>query len=451
MGLSGLEIYKKLPQTNCGECDVPTCLAFAMKLAGGQAELAKCPHVSDEAKAELAESSAPPIKGIKIGSGDDEVKIGEETVLFRHEKRFENPTAIAVELSDDDSDFDKKLDDILSISIDRIGLTLAVDAIAVKATDNNKFASAVEKVASKSGKGIVLVSEDPVAIEAAIAKAADKNPIIASATAGNWEKMAEIAKANNATLIVKGKDSNEAAELTEKISAAGAENLIIDSGARSLATALADQINIRRLALKKKFRPLGYPTAIMAEEMASDALEQSDVASTFVAKYGGLVILSGVKAAHIYPLLVERMNIYTDPQRPMMVDEGIYEINDPGPDSPVLVTTNFSLTYFIVASEIEASRVGVHLAVHNSEGLSVLTAWAAGKFVSENIAPFLQKSGIFEKTNHKKLVIPGYVAQMSGEIESELPDIKVQVGPREAGDLPKFLKAWSPAKDEVTA
>lgn len=451
MGLSGLEIYKKLPQTNCGECGVPTCLAFAMKLAAGQAELAKCPHVSEEAKAELAESSAPPIRGINIGSGDTAFKIGEETVMFRHEKRFENPTGIAVLLNDDDAEFDSKLDKALGVSIDRIGLTLAVDAIAVKATDAAKFSAAVEKVAGKTNKGIILVSEDPAAIEAAIGKVAERKPLIVAATADNWEKMAAIAKDKGASLVVKGQNLDEAAELSEKVSSAGVADLVIDTGARNPGAVLADQINVRRLALKKKFRPLGYPTIVMANEMASDALTEVAVASGFIAKYGGLVVISATGAENLYPLLVERMNIFTDPQRPMMVDEGVYEINDPGPDSPVLVTTNFSLTYFIVSSEIEASRVGVHLAIHNSEGLSVLTAWAAGKFVSENIAPFLQKSGIFDKTSHKKLVIPGYVAQMSGELESELPGIKVQVGPREAGDLPQFLKTWSPAKDSVTA
>jgi len=451
MGLSGLEIYKKLPQTNCGECGVPTCLAFAMKLAAGQAELAKCPHVSEEAKAELAESSAPAIRGITIGNSDKSFKVGEETVLFRHEKRFENPTGLAVLISDDDSDFDAKLDRVLGISFDRIGLVLAADAIAVKGTDAAKFASAVEKVASKTDKGILLVSEDPAVIEAGIAKVADRKPLIASATSANWEKMAAIAKEKGASLVVKGQSLDEAAELSEKIANAGAQNLIIDSGSRDLGSVLADQTNIRRLALKKKFRPLGYPTVIMASEMADNSLAEATVASSFIAKYGGLVVLSDAQAETLYPLLVERMNIFTDPQRPMMVEEGVYEINDPGPDSPVLVTTNFSLTYFIVSSELESSRIGVHLAVHNSEGLSVLTAWAAGKFVSENIAPFLQKSGIFDKTSHKKLIIPGYVAQMSGELEAELPGIKVQVGPREAGDLPKFLKAWNPAKDSVTA
>ncbi len=451
MGLSGLEIYKKLPQTNCGDCDVPTCLAFAMKLAAGGAELSKCPHVSEEAKAELAESSAPPIRGISIGTGDNSFKVGEETVLYRHEKRFENPTGIAVMLADDDSDFDAKLERILSVSIDRIGLNLSVDAIAVKGSDANKFSQAVEKVASKTEKGIILASEDAALIKAAIEKVADRKPLIMAATADNFEDMAAIAKEKSAALVVKGKDINEAADISEKVSGKGVQNIIVDTGARDLSAALSDQTVVRRLALKKKFRPLGYPTVVMANEMAKDIADETSVASTFIAKYGGLVVLSDGQAATLYPLLVERMNIFTDPQRPMMVEEGIYEINDPGPDSPVLVTTNFSLTYFIVSSEVESSRVGTYLAVHDSEGLSVLTAWAAGKFVSENIAPFLQKSGIFDKTSHKKLIIPGYVAQMSGELEAELEGVKIQVGPREAGDLSKYLKAWNPAKDSVTA
>ncbi|RJQ32561.1 MAG: acetyl-CoA decarbonylase/synthase complex subunit gamma [Actinobacteria bacterium] len=451
MALSGLDIYKKLPKTNCGDCGVPTCLAFAMKLAQGQAELDTCPHVSEEAKSELMESSAPPIRSASIGLGEHAVKIGEETVMYRHEKRFENQTALALLLSDDmdDDEINKKLENITKIEFERIGLMLSADLVAIRATsDAAKFSALVEKVSKATEKGIILVSEDPAIMQAGLKVVADKKPLIYAATIDNWEKMAELAKANNCPLAIKGANLDEAADVSAKLTDAGYKELVIDSGARDIKGILADQVNSRRLALKKTFRPLGYPTIVFANEVSDDVAMQNMVASTLIAKYAGIVVLSELDAATLYPLMVERMNIFTDPQRPMTVEEGIYEVNNPTAESPVLVTTNFSLTYFILSSEVEGSRVPTWICIHDSEGLSVLTAWAAGKFVPENIAPFLKKSGIADKVNHKKLVIPGYVAQISGELEDEMGDWSVVVGPREAGDVPQFLKTWSPAGEK---
>lgn len=453
MALSGLDIYKKLPKTNCGDCGVPTCLAFAMKLAGNQAEIDACPHVTEEAKAELSESSAPPIRSVSIGAGEHAIKIGEETVMYRHEKRFENPTGIALLISDDMSDeqVDSQISDLNQIEFERIGLVFSTDLVVLKSTaDSAKFSALVEKVSKATEKALVLDSADPATMEAALKIVASKKPLIYAATKDNWEAMAKLANDNNCPLAVKGANIDEAADVAGKLVDAGHKELVIDSGSRDLNAILADQVNSRRLALKKKFKPLGFPTIVFASEAASEnPMFENIVAATFIAKYAGIVVLSKIEAATLYPLLVERMNIFTDPQRPMTVEQGIYEINNPTADSPVLVTTNFSLTYFIVSSEIESSRVPTWLCIHDSEGLSVLTAWAAGKFVPENIAGFLKKSGIAEKVNHRKLSIPGYVAQISGELEDEMGDWKIEVGPREAADLPAYLKIWSPEKQET--
>jgi acetyl-CoA decarbonylase/synthase complex subunit gamma len=448
MALSGLEIYKKLPKTNCGDCGVPTCLAFAMKLASGQEELGKCPHVSEEAKAELAESSAPPIRKVTIGSGEHAISIGEETVAFRHEKKFENPTGIAIQVSDDmaDADIDRIVDDLNKIEFERIGLILSADIIAIKGTDAAKFKSLVEKIISKTTKAVILIAEDINVMTAGIEAAKDKKPLVFGANKDNYEAFGKLAKENNLPLGVTGSNLDEVAEIAEKLVDAGNKELVIDTGASDIGTCLKDQVAIRRIALAKKNKGLGFPTICFANRMSDSLADQTACASIMIAKYAGIAVLGDIDIPSIYTLTVQRMNVFTDPQRPMTVDQGIYEIGTPDENSPVLVTTNFSLTYFIVSSEIESSRVPTWLAVHDSEGLSVLTAWAAGKFVPENIAPFIQKSGIKDKVKHNKIVIPGYVAQISGELEDELGDWKVTVGPREAGDLPQFLKTWSPEK-----
>ena len=175
--------------------------------------------------------------------------------------------------------------------------------------------------------------------------------------------------------------------------------------------------------------------------MASNLDMETLIAGMFVAKYGGISVLSDFTGESLFPLLLERLNIFTDPQRPMTVTEGIYEIGNPDENSPVLVTTNFALTYFIVSGEIEGSKVPSWLLIKDSEGLSVMTAWAAGKFAGDDVGIFVKKSGIMDKVKHTELIIPGYAAAIAGDVEEELPDWTITVGPREAAHIPAFLKA----------
>ncbi|MBP1724499.1 MAG: dehydrogenase/acetyl-CoA synthase delta subunit, barrel [Deltaproteobacteria bacterium] len=449
MALTGIEIFKKLPKTNCGECGVPTCLAFAMKLAAGQAELSACPHVSEQAKAELSEASAPPIRPLSIGAGDQALKLGGETVLFRHEKRFVSPTGIAVLVSDkmSDGEIDSRLKKFNDLKYERVGLKLQADLVAVKAEsgDPAKFEALVKKVKERlDGKGLVLMSENPEVLAAGAKAAADRKPLLYAATKANADAMAKLAKEISAPLAVKGANVDETVELAAKLTAAGLKDLVLDAGARTPRKALEDQIVIRRAALMKKFRPLGFPTITFPCEMTRDPMMETLLASMLVAKYAGIVVLSDLDGHSLFPLLVERMNIFTDPQRPMATSEGIYEIGGPNENSPVLLTSNFSLTYFIVSGEIEGSRVPSWLLVKDTEGLSVMTAWAAGKFGADVIAPFVKKCGIADKVKHRKLIIPGYAAVISGELEEELPDWKILIGPREAGHIPAFVKMWKP-------
>jgi acetyl-CoA decarbonylase/synthase complex subunit gamma len=448
MALTGIQIFKLLPKTNCKECGVPTCLAFAMNLAAGKAELASCPYVSEEAKAQLSEAAAPPIRPLAIGSGENVVKVGGETVLFRHEKTFVNKPGLAILVSDAMSgdEIDRRLKRFKELKYERVGLTLRPEMIAVKneSGDPSKFEALVKKIKSETDAALILMSEKVEALTAGVKASSDRVPLIYAATDGNLEALASLASENKCPLAVKAADLETLSGLVDKLTAAGLKDLVLDSGSRGLRRAFEDQVFIRRAALLQKNRALGFPTIVFPCEMAKDPMKEALIAATFVAKYAGIIVMSDFQGESLFPLLVERLNIYTDPQRPMMMQPGIYPIGNPGEDSPVLVTVNFSLTYFIVSGEIESSRIPSWLLVMDTEGLSVLTAWAAGKFVGDAIGTFIRKSGIAEKVKHRQVIIPGAVAVISGDLEEELgSEWKVKIGPREAAHLTAYLKMGS--------
>jgi acetyl-CoA decarbonylase/synthase complex subunit gamma len=445
MALTGIQIFKLLPKTNCKECGEPTCLAFAMKLAASKAELASCPYVSDEAKEQLSEASAPPIRGVVLGTGDDSIKVGEELVLFRHEKTFVNPTAIAVLIDDSmsDDEVSAKVDQLNNLQFERVGYILKANLAALRCAsgDAAKFKALTEKVAGSTECGLILISDSADVIKDAVSVCAAKKPLIYGATKDTVDAFLEIAKANNVAVGVKG-SLDDIVEMNEKLMAAGIKDIVIDADESTYKGTLQNQTIIRRAALKKKFRPLGFPTISFACDLTDDPLYEATIASGLINKYAGIVVVSDIDAPNMFAMTVNRLNIFTDPQRPMVMDQGIYDFNNPTADSPVMITTNFALTYFIVSAEIEASRVPARLLIMDTEGMSVLTAWSAGKFVADAMAPFVIKSGITEQVSHKKIIIPGYVAQLSGEFQEELgSDWEVQVGPREAGDLPKYLRS----------
>ena len=448
MPLTGIEIFKLLPKTNCGECRVPTCLAFAMNLAAGKAELSACPYISEEARAKLEEASAPPIKPVTIGVGDRALKIGGETVMFRHEKRFENPPGFAILITDtmEESEVDNRLKRFNELQYERVGLALRPELVAVRddSGDAKKIEAVVSKVKQNSDGGIILMSTNPDVLAAGLRVCADRRPLLYAATGDNLDRMAELAKGNSCPVVAKASNLENLAQLTAKLTEAGVKDIVLDAGSRTLRRAFEDQIFIRSAALVKKFRPLGFPTIVFPCEMTDDPMKEAIIASVFVAKYGGIIVLSDFQGHSLFPLLVERLNIYTDPQRPLATTEGIYEIGGPDENSPVLITSNFSLTYFIVSGEIEASKVPSYLLVKDTEGLSVMTAWAAGKFVADTIAPFVKKSGIADKVKQHNLIIPGYIAAESGGLEEELPGWKIVVGPREGSKIPAFLKTYKP-------
>jgi acetyl-CoA decarbonylase/synthase complex subunit gamma len=444
MGLTGIQIFKLLPKTNCGECGVPTCLAFAMNLAAAKAELDSCPYVSAEAKEKLSEASAPPIRQVAIGAGVRAFKIGGETVMFRHEKTFYNPTAIAalVKSDMDGGALDRKLKEWNAFQYERVGLNLRPELVALRDVNGNAaaFAAAAKKIAEESEFNLVLMTDKADVMKAAVEVCAFKKPLLYAATAQNAEAMGKLAKEKGLPLAVKADNLQNLIALSDKLTGMGLKDLVLDSGARDPKQVLQDQVAIRRAPLKAGNRSLGFPTIAFPCEMAGNLDMETVLAAMLIAKYAGIVVLSDFKGESLFPLLLERLNIYTDPQRPMTVTQGIYEIGSPNENSPVCITTNFSLTYFIVSGEIEGSRVPTWLLIMDTEGLSVMTAWAAGKFSGDAVASFVKKSGIADKIAHKKLIIPGYAASISGDMEEELPGWEVIIGPRDASLIPKFLK-----------
>ena len=446
MPLTGLEIYKLLPQTNCKECGLPTCLAFAMKLAAKQAELKACPYVSEESKVKLEAASAPPIRLVQMLGDGTKLEIGNETVLFRHEKTFFHRPGLFLRLKDTDGPevLKTKATEADAYKADYVGISLGLDGFALEAAsgDPARFKAAVAAVVGVSPKPMILIVSTPELAKAGLEGCPDRQPLIHAATSETWQAMAEVAKSVKAPLAVHSESLETLAELTTQVAQAGVEDLVLDPGVTAHRDSLHTLTHIRRLALKKLFRPFGYPVITFpGVGGSSDAVL---LAAQHIAKYGALVVIESFDPAEIYPLLVLRQNIYTDPQKPIQVQPGVYEINTPDAKAPVLVTTNFSITYFSVANEVEGSGWPAWLVVTDAEGMSVLTAWAAGKFDAERIAKAVKGFGVAEKIGHQRLIIPGQVAVLSGELEEELPGWQIMVGPREAVDISGFLKAMWP-------
>jgi acetyl-CoA decarbonylase/synthase complex subunit gamma len=440
MALSGIQIYKLLPQTNCKECDFPTCLAFAMKLAAKQVELAKCPYVSEESAAQLAEASAPPVRPITIKSNGYEVKGGNEIVLFRHNKKFFSPPGFFIRVYDDQSseDIKSKVKPVDEYIVDYVGMELSMGGIAVQARGGD-FGAAVKAVREETKLPLILIGS-PEALKSGLeGLGADETPLLCSATAENLEEMAALAKEYNAPLAVEAGNIDEMVGLVEKLEAHDLKDFVLAPKQKSLIGSLTANTTIRRMAIKENYSLLGFPIINFPGDIG-DPIREVTRAMQAIGKYSSFIVLDHFDPATAYSLLVLRANIYTDPQEPIQVTPGIYEINNPGPEDPFLVTTNFSITYFSVANEVESMGLPAWLLVTDSEGMSVLTAWAAGKFDAEIIARDAKLFNAAEKVTKKRIVLPGHTAVLSGELEEELPDWEVKVGPKEAVDLPAFMK-----------
>ncbi|MFH1958538.1 MAG: acetyl-CoA decarbonylase/synthase complex subunit gamma [bacterium] len=436
MALTGLQIYKFLPKTNCKKCGSPTCLAFAMALAQKKASLDKCPDISAEGKTALESASQPPMATLKFGLKDSEIELGGETVLFRHEKTFFHPPALVIQISDSlpEEEFKSKVENIKKMEFERVGMLFKIDALALK-NDSGSPDTFASRAKTACGMPLVLISENLEAVKKAAEGLQGQRPVIIGASAENFETWTKTAQDADCILAVKGRGLAEVAETSQKVQSLGFRNIMLLPEAGNIREALHAFTSSWRLCLKKNFRPLGYPLiGIAGEDMA--------MASNFICKYAGMVIVETEKYEELLAMITLRLNIYTDPQKPLMMEPKLYEVGKPGADSPVIVTTNFSLTFYTVQPEIENSKIPAWLVITDSEGQSVLTAWAADKFNAEVIARALQEYGVAEKVGHKKLIIPGYVAVLKVKVEEE-SGWEVLVGPKEASALPKYLKeSW---------
>ncbi len=446
MPIKGTDIVKKLPEEgkkNCKECGFPTCFAFAMKLASAGTTLDKCPYLPPEVKAELEEALAPPIRLVTVGCGANSLQIGNEEVIYRHEKTFVHKPGIALLISDKESDakVEEKVKKLKELQYSWVGLTLKADLLALynESGDKSKFEALARKIYGSTDAGLVLISDNTEALFTARDICADRCPLVYPITKDNIDKAIPKIKEHPTPVGVKALSVAGLVPLTTKLKEAGIEDIVLDPGSKNFQQAIADQTLIRRAALKQNFRPLGYPTIGFPCFMAKDGIKEFLTAAMFIIKYAGIIVISDAGKDSLLPLLVQRLNIYTDPRIPMSVEDKIYEIFEPSVESPVLLTGNWALTYFIVASEIEGSKVPSWLLVKNTEGLGVLTAWAAGKFSGDTIGPFVKKCGIESKVKHRRLIIPGKVARIKGELQEALPDWEIIVGPREAAEIPVFL------------
>ena len=455
MALTGIEIFKLLPKTNCGECGVPTCLAFAMNLSAGKIELSACPYLSEEAKAKLAETEESPIRLVSIGVGDKALKFGGERVMFRHEKRFENPPGFAILIMDimDDADVDARLRRFQELQYERIGILLRPELVAIRdnSRDAQKYAELVNKVKQNSDATIILMSNNPDVLSAGLKVCADRKPLIYAATPDNVEQVADLAIQYSCSVTAKASSLEELIGLTTKLTEAGVKDIILDSGSRTLRQAFEDQIFIRRAAILKRFRPLCFPTVVLPCEMTADPMMEALMVSVFVAKYAGIIVLSDFQGETLFPLLLLRQSIYSDPQQPLMAPEGLYEIGEPDENSPVLLTSSWALTYLNLRAAIEEADISAFLCVERIEEETDVMCWChyclrsshRGNLNCEGTNRFIEKCGIEDRVKHRKLVISGRTSQFKAELEQALPKWEIIVGPAEAALIAGFLPGFA--------
>lgn len=435
---TAIEFFKLLPKTNCKDCGQPTCLAFAMLLANQKASLDDCPHVSQSAKDALAESSAPLVRTVTLGSGDKTLTLGGETVMHRHERRFVNPVGYALTLSDlwDDARTEECLRKARALSFERVGMVFELDAVALRcdSSDAEVFADAARRLSSLWDRVIILMSAQSAPLYEAVRSIKERKPLIHAADPINVSDLAALSKECACPLALRNGDLETLADMVEAARSAGAEDLVLDPGADSLKDLLEKNSTLRHLALKRKYKPFGYPLM----NTVGMGVRSLALATLATLRYSSLVVFDDLEVEHALPLFTLRQNIYTDPQVPIQVKQDLYPVNSPDEHSPILFTTNFSLTYFTVRADVEKSKMPVWLQVVDTEGLSVLTAYAAGKFTPEAVATAFQESGVLGKSDGP-VVIPGLIARMSGKLELEI-DRKVVIGTTESTAIPKFLK-----------
>ena len=447
MALKGLDIFKLSPKKNCKECGCPTCMAFSMKVAQGAVDIAACPYFAPEALAKLSAATEPPMKTIKVGAGDAELSLGGETVLFRHEKTFVSRTRYAMSLCTcmDDETVAQKLEDIKKVDYERIGERMFVEMVYVNYSADGKqdYVELVKK-AAETGRILILDCKDAEIAKAALEVCKDGKPILNGADASNYEAMNAVATAAGVVLGVSGADLSEIHDTVEKLEGLGNKNLVIDVTGADVKETFKNAVQIRKAAIKDGDRTFGYPSIVNLHKIAAgDLHKQAALLSLFTMKYGSVIVAEHIGYAEALPLYGLRQNLFTDPQKPMKVEPGVYPLNGADENSVCLTTVDFALTYFLVSGELKRSGVPVNLIINDAGGLSVLTSWAAGKFSSSSIAKFFQEQDIEGKIKSRKLIIPGKVAVLKGELEAKMPGWEIIIAPNEAVQLVKFMKDFA--------
>lgn len=447
MALKGLDIFKLSPKKNCKECGCPTCMAFSMKVAQGAVDIAACPYFAPEALAKLSAATEPPMKTIKVGAGDAELSLGGETVLFRHEKTFVSRTRYAMSLCTcmDDETVAQKLEDIKKVDYERIGERMFVEMVYVNYSADGKqdYVELVKK-AAETGRILILDCKDAEIAKVALEVCKDGKPILNGADASNYEAMNAVATAAGVVLGVSGADLSEIHDTVEKLEGLGNKNLVIDVTGADVKETFKNAVQIRKAAIKDGDRTFGYPSIVNLHKIAAgDLHKQAALLSLFTMKYGSVIVAEHIGYAEALPLYGLRQNLFTDPQKPMKVEPGVYPLNGADENSVCLTTVDFALTYFLVSGELERSGVPVNLIINDAGGLSVLTSWAAGKFSSSSIAKFFQEQDIEGKIKSRKLIIPGKVAVLKGELEAKMPGWEIIIAPNEAVQLVKFMKDFA--------
>ena len=445
MALKGLDIFKLSPKKNCKECGCPTCMAFSMKVAQGAVDIAACPYFAPEALAKLSAATEPPMKTIKVGAGDAELSLGGETVLFRHEKTFVSRTRYAMSLCTcmDDETVAQKLEE--KVDYERIGERMFVEMVYVNYSADGKqdYVELVKK-AAETGRILILDCKDAEIAKAALEVCKDGKPILNGADASNYEAMNAVATAAGVVLGVSGADLSEIHDTVEKLEGLGNKNLVIDVTGADVKETFKNAVQIRKAAIKDGDRTFGYPSIVNLHKIAAgDLHKQAALLSLFTMKYGSVIVAEHIGYAEALPLYGLRQNLFTDPQKPMKVEPGVYPLNGADENSVCLTTVDFALTYFLVSGELERSGVPVNLIINDAGGLSVLTSWAAGKFSSSSIAKFFQEQDIEGKIKSRKLIIPGKVAVLKGELEAKMPGWEIIIAPNEAVQLVKFMKDFA--------
>ena len=451
MALKALDIFKLTPKKNCKECGFPTCMAFSMKVAGGAVEVSKCPHMSDEAIQKLSEATAPPMKTLKVGAGENEYTLGGETVLFRHEKTLVSKNRYAIAFCDcmTEEEVASKIANINKVEYERIGEVMKAEFACVTYNSNKEnFLNIIKKLKAETKVAFILNVDDAEVAKEAVAELKGLNPVVLGATKDNYEAMLEVVKGDNLALGLKADNLEDLYATVELVQKAGYKELILDVTGESIKDTYVNAVQVRRIALKEQDRTFGYPSIVFVNELANgdDNMEVA-LSSAFTVKYGSIIVIDDISYAKALPLYALRQNLFTDPQKPMRVETKVYPINNPDENSPVLVTVDFALTYFVVTGELERSKVPCWLVIPDAGGYSVLTSWAAGKFGGSVIGNFVKECGLADMTKNRDLIIPGKVAVIKSDVQDNLPDWNVIVGTAEAMELPKFLKEYMESKE----